>query len=210
MLVPTTLTSVFMAILLGAISQNHKPLCWVAKPMASLGFLLVALQAPTTFGTLYGRTIFAGLILDFLGDVLLINGDDLTFTLGLGSFLLGHVAYIVAFYQTGVTWTWFLLAMLPLTAFAVVVRNALWPTVPGDMKLPVLLYIIVITVMVASAVGSVPYSRHPRMQLLGVTLFFISDLLVAKEKFVDNSFLNPLVGLPLYYAAQHVLARTLY
>ncbi|KAG8862142.1 hypothetical protein FRB96_002172 [Tulasnella sp. 330] len=210
MLVPSTITAISLAVLLRGISLNQKSLVWIAKPTASIAFLIAALQAPITFSTTYGRTIFIGLILGFLGDVLLINGDDLTFTLGLGSFLLGHIAYIIAFYQTGANWTWFMLALLPLAAFAMVVRNALWPTVPDDMKTPVLLYIIVITIMVATAVGSVQYARHPQMQLVGVTLFFVSDLLVAKEKFIDNSFLNSLVGLPLYYSAQLLLAATLY
>ena len=44
--------------------------------------------------------------------------------------------------------------------------------------------------------------------LAGALGFFVSDLAVARERFVAKSFSNKLWGLPLYYAAQLVLAGT--
>jgi uncharacterized membrane protein YhhN len=41
---------------------------------------------------------------------------------------------------------------------------------------------------------------------LGAALFFASDLLVARDRFVRPGLANRLVGLPLYYAAQVLLA----
>jgi len=40
----------------------------------------------------------------------------------------------------------------------------------------------------------------------GAVLFWLSDLAVARDRFVRPGFVNPLVGLPLYYAAQLLLA----
>ena len=39
--------------------------------------------------------------------------------------------------------------------------------------------------------------------------FFISDLFVACEKFVYHSFLNRLLNLPTYYAAQFLIAYSI-
>jgi hypothetical protein len=44
--------------------------------------------------------------------------------------------------------------------------------------------------------------------LLGAVMFYASDLSVARDRFVKRGFLNRVWGLPLYYAAQLVLAST--
>jgi hypothetical protein len=43
---------------------------------------------------------------------------------------------------------------------------------------------------------------------LGASLFAISDLSVARDRFVARAFVNRLWGLPLYFAAQLILAST--
>jgi hypothetical protein len=40
----------------------------------------------------------------------------------------------------------------------------------------------------------------------GALLFYLSDLLVARDRFVRPGIVNRVVGLPLYYAAQLLLA----
>jgi len=42
--------------------------------------------------------------------------------------------------------------------------------------------------------------------LTGALMFLVSDLAVARDRFVAQGFINRLWGLPLYYAAQLVLA----
>jgi hypothetical protein len=44
--------------------------------------------------------------------------------------------------------------------------------------------------------------------LVGALLFFVSDLAVARDRFVSPGFANAAWGLPLYYAATLVLAAT--
>ena len=46
------------------------------------------------------------------------------------------------------------------------------------------------------------------MMLTGALAFAISDLAVARERFVTPSFVNGAWGLPLYFAAQLTLAGT--
>ena len=40
----------------------------------------------------------------------------------------------------------------------------------------------------------------------GALLFYLSDLFVARNRFMEKSFINRLMGLPLYYTAQFLLA----
>lgn len=73
-----------------------------------------------------------------------------------------------------------------------------------------LAYILVITAMVACACsvserGDLPWGGRV-LVLLGAIAFYLSDVFVARDRFVKNEFLNRLAGLPIYYAAQFMLA----
>jgi uncharacterized membrane protein YhhN len=78
------------------------------------------------------------------------------------------------------------------------------------MKIPVLAYIVVISIMVCAACGiagnpNLPASARATI-FAGAILFYLSDLFVARQRFVVNAHANRVVGLPLYYAAQFLLA----
>jgi uncharacterized membrane protein YhhN len=72
----------------------------------------------------------------------------------------------------------------------------------------VLSYIAVITVMVWGALSVVIGGWAPARVAAGAVLFYLSDLAVARERFVAHSFTNRAVGLPLYYVGQLLLAST--
>jgi hypothetical protein len=40
----------------------------------------------------------------------------------------------------------------------------------------------------------------------GALSFYVSDVFVARQRFVKSAFLNRLIGLPLYYGGQFMLA----
>jgi uncharacterized membrane protein YhhN len=144
--------------------------------------------------------------------VLLIPRDrEPLFRAGLFAFLSGHVCYALAFLQLGI-------AALPTAVagacFAVVGFLA-WrwmdPHLPTGMRVPVLLYLLVIGGMVAAAWGSGPplgSGGGLPLAAVGATGFAISDLFVARERFVTLGFANAALGLPLYFGSQLVLAAT--
>jgi hypothetical protein len=45
--------------------------------------------------------------------------------------------------------------------------------------------------------------------LIGAVAFYVSDLAVARQRFVRQQVLNRLWGLPLYYGAQLLLASSI-
>jgi uncharacterized membrane protein YhhN len=206
MLPGIALTAVALAVLLGAEALGHRRVEWVAKPLASTGFILAAISNHATESA-YGRTLLAGLALAMLGDVLLIPKSQPTFLAGLGAFLLGHVAYALAFVVRGTSFSVTLASAALLAIPARVVGRWLWPHVPGPMRAPVLAYIVVISAMVALALGTVARGGGV-VVLVGAVMFYASDLSVARDRFVAPGFANRVWGLPLYYAAQLVLAST--
>jgi uncharacterized membrane protein YhhN len=187
--------------------RGSRALVWLAKPLASAGFVALALARGATASG-YGRLVLAALVLGWLGDVLLIpKGARRAFAAGLGSFLLGHLAFAAAFLARGVSAAWLAGGALVAAAAALPIARWLAPHVPDALRLPVRAYVVVISAMVACAAGAFGATRDAAL-LVGAFAFFLSDLAVARERFVAKGFSNKLWGLPLYYGAQLLLAWT--
>lgn len=204
MLFFTLLMTALVVLLLWCLRSERRRLEWVFKPAAAATFVAAGLWAGAANST-FGRVLLAGLLLAAAGDVLLIPKHRAAFLGGLVAFLLGHVAYAIAFVIAGVSAGPSALAGVVLALVALPVLRWLWPHVEGPMRGPVVAYVIVITAMVALAVGATARTGAPLL-LVGALMFYLSDLSVARDRFVKTSFGNRLWGLPLYFYAQLVLA----
>jgi uncharacterized membrane protein YhhN len=180
------------------------PLAVPAKLLASSAFIAVALTAGA-LNSRYGRVLLAGLVLSWFGDAFLISETQRWFLFGLVSFLLAHVAYVIAFVVAGIDRRWALGALLPVAIIAVLVSLWLTPHLPADMVWPVRAYTVVISLMVVTAFGTLGASATPLI-VAGAVLFYLSDLSVAAMRFTDPLFATYVLGLPLYYAGQLCLA----
>src|SRR5687767_1201849 len=100
--------------LLYAELRGRRSIVVVCKPLASLLFLVAGalfLPLPEKPALL----LFVGLILSFVGDVLLIpKGKKFSFLLGLSSFLCAHVAYGLAFVLYGTSQRYVLIGAVAL------------------------------------------------------------------------------------------------
>ena len=156
--------------------------------------------------------ILGGLVFSWLGDVCLIFSQRKMFLFGLIAFLLGHVSYAIGFYASGRLDLWSLAGLAAMLALGVIVFRWLRPQL-GRMTGPVIVYIIVISVMVGGAVAMYVAPQWAvagrRAVLVGAVLFFTSDIFVARNKFVANGFINRLIGLPLYYGGQFLIALSI-
>ncbi len=181
----------------------------LTKPLLSALFIITAVIQPHA-GTLYYPLVLSGLILCLIGDVCLIFfSSRKVFTAGLAAFLAGHVMYVAAFAAFGVigpvVWT----AALICVGLSFAVYLWLRPHL-GDMRTPVIAYIVIITAMVISAAalmnnpGLDPGARA--LVFGGALLFYVSDIFVARQRFVTKAFVNRAAGLPLYYAGQFMIA----
>jgi uncharacterized membrane protein YhhN len=197
-----------MTAFLVAEQRNWRLGKWLFKPLASAAFVVAAATAPQAISTAYGRWVLIALALSWLGDVLLIPRSHAAFRLGLGSFLVAHLGFAAAFVARGVA--------LPATAVAgAVAALVAWPVarwlvphVSTSLRLPVAAYMIAISTMVALAVGTTIAQPRPLI-LVAALAFYVSDLSVARDRFVAPGFVNRLWGIPLYYAAQILFAASL-
>lgn len=202
----TTLTILIViastSALVWAVRAESPRARWL-KMASSTGFLAVALSAGAASST-YGRIVLVALALSWLGDLLLTFESRRAFLGGLVVFLLGHVAYSVGFVMLRADPISLVVAALAVAIIGGLVRVWLSPHM-GDMKNPVIAYIVVISVMVISAFGTIDGAMNWLIPI-GATLFFVSDLFVARNRFVAPGAVNRIWGLPLYYAAQVLLA----
>nr|MBV6629919.1 lysoplasmalogenase [Oceanococcus sp. HetDA_MAG_MS8] len=180
---------------------------WLGKPMAALSFIFAGLH----FGALdshYGQWILGGLILGAVGDVLLIPpGTGKAFLGGMLAFALGHGLYVVGFAQWPLNLEVMLAATLGMALFAAGVLRWLMPHVGPDFRLPVVVYLLIISAMVVVAVAAVWAGANPLI-LLGALAFALSDISVARHNFVRATPINRLWGLPLYFASQFIIAAS--
>ena len=136
LMLSSTFLATAVAALLWAELKSSRLGVWLIKPIASTLFVVTALLAGALAST-YGRLILLGLLLSWLGDVLLIPKRQLFFIAGLGSFLLAHVAFSGAFLLQP-------LEVLPLTlvatataVVAMIILRWLWPHLSHNFRLAV-------------------------------------------------------------------------
>ena len=200
----TLIGAVFVVVLVWS-ETRETGIRIAAKPLASLCFLVTAVAAGA-FESDYGTWVFIALVLSAVGDVALLGSTSSTFLAGLVSFLLGHLAYVVAFAVRGLDVGWTVIGSLLMLVPLVAVLRWLLPHT-GEMAAPVTVYALVISAMVATAAGTVAFDGDARI-LAAAILFWVSDLAVARNRFVAPGPVNRLWGLPLYYGAQFLFAWT--
>jgi uncharacterized membrane protein YhhN len=184
----------------------------IVKPCIAIS-LLVLLASATSLKGRFHKRIFIGLIFGLAGDVFLLfaSGKESYFIWGLFAFLIGHLYYTSAFYldfrsapeldKRGARFAIGTCAVLVI-AFYLYLRPYL-----GHMKLPVMIYILVISMMVMMACF-----RNLRVNafsfnliLTGAILFMISDAILAYNKFVQSFSVSQVVIMSTYMAAQYLI-----
>jgi uncharacterized membrane protein YhhN len=152
------------------------------------------------------------LVFGWAGDVLLLFQGELFFILGLISFLIGHVLYILCYRQfqyadkskelLGPQKVRFSLPFILIGTGLVVI---LFPVL-GDLKIPVMIYALVLTLMVLNALFR--YERTPMKSFLfvfiGAILFMTSDSMLA-----INRFLHPFSTAGVWIMITYCLAQFL-
>jgi uncharacterized membrane protein YhhN len=177
------------------------------RPFSKPGCMLLLIAAGLVLDPADGGArawLVAALVLSTLGDVFLLRDDATSFQLGLGSFLLAHVAYVVAFLLEGVHGAG--LAVGAVAALAIVAtlgRTVVGAARRGDepaLAPPVAVYVLVISTMVATAVGT-----HDPRAMGGAGLFAFSDALIAWDRFVARRSWAPVAIILTYHLAQALL-----
>ncbi len=196
----------FLAVFIDlvAISVENRSIQLIVKPLILVSLILYFLSQSGKGEKNLRNYLGGGLLFSLLGDILLMFDTDPQFFLyGLSAFLLAHIFYILFFYS--------ILRkekILPATLLFILVAIyysalifILYPVL-GEMKLPVLVYGFIISIMFVLAL------HMPRMEFnvtgkwmaAGASFFVLSDSLLAFNKFY---LAFPLAGIfiMLSYAA---------
>ena len=164
-----------------AVSRANRPLEYLAKPLTMVVLIAAALALEPDDPA--ARAWFvAALALSLAGDVFLMLPSD-RFVEGLSAFLLGHVAYIVGLHSMDLDGPAFVVGIVVvLVAVAFLGRaivGALRRSAERAFAGPVVAYMAVISALVASAIGT----TRPTA-IVGASLFYASDALIAWNRFV--------------------------
>jgi len=157
--------------------------------------------------------LHVGLVFSALGDGFLAGDSPRRLRLGLGCFLVTHLAYIVLFVLSPISqdgrahgWTGEAPPMSNIAAMVVVALVAtamlgwLWPKL-GTLRAAVSTYVLAIVTMVAASL-TMPWGYES--VVVGALLFFGSDAILAAQLFRGklNNWLGGALVWWLYYAAQ--------
>ncbi len=193
--------------IVGAESDGLRVLHYLFKPLTTLLIAAMVWRTATT-GHGYRRAVLAGLLLSLLGDVFLMLPGD-WFAFGLGSFLLAHLCYLRAFRLRG---TWFrpVWPVLVYGVIAAAVLAYLWPHLPAELKIPVVVYVVALAGMAAQA--ACIWHQHPdraaTLATVGGACFVLSDALLAIDRFAIAIPLASVWVLLSYWTAQWLIARS--
>lgn len=174
------------------------------KISASTAFLALAVQLNAT-ASIYGQVILLALVLSWVGDVFLLSQKSRLFLLGLASFLLAHVTFSIAFAFRPINSTALIVGLALMSCIGIAVLTWLWNHLKGFYRIAVTTYVIAIVAMCALAIAASAASGE-WLLAAGAVTFAISDISVARDRFVAPGPINRLWGLPLYYLAQIILA----
>lgn len=202
------LAAILLPILLYAETKEKRKGLVPVKTALSLLFVLTAAVQPHPDPD-YFPLLLIGLIFCLGGDVCLALPQSRMFLMGLISFLMGHIFYAIGFFHLSPVSVWTLAGTICLIFISAGVTIWLMPHL-GPMKGPVLAYVVVITLMVSGATtvlgDSVLPFRGRMLVFFGASCFYGSDVFVARDRFIKKQALNRLLGLPLYYTGQFLLA----
>lgn len=152
-----------------------------------------------------------GILFSLLGDVLLMISLDRMFILGLVTFLFAHIAYLIGFQNELMritAWSFVLILILSGSAVRVMRRIVSAIRAKGQSRLayPVILYSTVITVMLYAAMTTLSNSEWKANASLfvsmGAFLFYLSDLILAWNKFVSPIKNGRILNIAAYHLGQ--------
>jgi alkenylglycerophosphocholine hydrolase len=202
-----------------AVARANKHLEYVFKPATLVAVILGAwLLTRGPHDEWQARFFIPGLTFSLAGDVFLMLPGERFFLPGLVSFLLAHLSYIAGLNSTlppvapGALLLLVVIAVLGVTLFSRI-QAGLRARDQTPLRLPVALYSVVISLMLFSAWATLwraDWSDSRRaLVIVGASLFFISDALLAWNKFVRPFAPAQLAIIVTYQLGQLALAASI-
>jgi alkenylglycerophosphocholine hydrolase len=192
-----------------------------SKPlvMVGLGIWYLANLANPLFTTSFQVFVLLAIIFSLIGDVFLLSKID-NFVAGLGSFLIAHIFYILAMKpqimdSSAAAYLVLTAIMLLIAGYAIISKIifSLKESRKHKLVIPVIIYGIVLTVMLFLSLRGL-YSpiwtgATGTLLAIGGFLFFLSDFLLAWNRFVEKIPNGKIIVRSLYHFGQIGLVAAL-
>lgn len=183
-----------------------------SKPLLVILLIAYFLLQTRIWNDSLKKWILAALLFSWVGDLLLLfqEKNQLFFLLGLSSFLVAHIFYILFFHnirlRENIRSYWSLLLIVVI--YYAVLINFLSPYL-GTMKLPVRIYGIFISFMFMLALHMLFIKNKVagRLMMFGALCFVVSDSLLAINKFYHAFEIAGIMIMLTYGVAQFLITE---
>ena len=180
------------------VANNSRAAEYVLKPLVMV--LLIAVAVTLDPSSDFARVMLVlGLVLSMVGDIALMLPTD-KFLAGLGAFFVAHVFYVAGLVALGISFGGLLFGIVLMAVLALVVGRRIVQGAAGFDKAligPVSGYIAVISLMVASAIGTGRF-----FAIGGALLFAASDSLLGWTRFVSELPKSRIIVIVTYHFGQ--------
>lgn len=200
----------FSLVYLSLLFFGNENTAWFLKPLL-VPFLLLAVYFHERFTT--KKVLLTALTLSWIGDIILMFADkgELYFIAGLIAFLLSHISYIILFSKQLKIYLKkskiiFWVGVTAIAFYLIVMMLILLPSL-GDLKIPVFVYALTISIMLLFALkGFLNWQKPANIYILiGATIFVASDSILAFDKFHAPLQYSSFLIMATYLLAQYLI-----
>lgn len=200
-----------------AVARQNKTLEYIFKPatmLAVIGATLWLMQSP--HDAWQARWFLVAFSFSLAGDIFLMLPDGRWFIFGLGAFLLAHICFIIGLNPTLPPAAAYFLLLPTVLAVGFVLWRVVASVQAADHSSlipPIIAYGVAMTLMLFSAWATLfrpEWNETRRLWVIvGATLFFLSDAMLAWNRFVKPFNAAKLGVIVTYHMAQIAFAASI-
>lgn len=179
-----------------------------AKSVASVAFVGIAVFGGALTQT-WSTIALVALVIATIGDVALAFPGHRALLLGMALFIVGYLTLSLAFFLAGFgDANYFVAGLIGASALALLSWTWLQPHLNERWRPPTAIYHVAIALMLATGIAAA-LAASRLLLLAGVIMLALSDIAVARERFVSPGLRNKVWGLPVYYAGMVLVALSI-
>lgn len=192
--------------------EDSGQMLYLSKPLI-LGSLLVYSYSRIKDYPKSWLWLLPALLFSLLGDIALMFTEQSAFLIGMGSFALAHLSYILFYGQQKPK-----LRVLPVVLALVIAVFSIslllnWVTLPKDLELPIYGYFLFLSIHLVYSALAFADKQVNHWPLIGILLFIFSDWWIAYSKFgggLDEHWHNRVIIMLTYGLAQAAIVLGLF
>jgi uncharacterized membrane protein YhhN len=177
---------------------------FLTKPLIMISIMIFYFLQTKRLQNFQDKLMLIAFFFSMMGDTFLMFQGEQYFMFGLGSFLITHLLYIFVFSRNRLKSNW--LARFSFIIFSGMMLFILQHHISNSLLIPIIIYMIAITVMAITASERNTNSESYQFVLIGAILFVLSDSLIAINKFVVTIPLQTILIMGTYILAQYLIA----